>query len=154
MGGMHERTVREILLLDVGGGIAEVEAVELAGVSLTQSDELRMGTPEAKRLLDICNRDDARRAVCKRVAGHGEGAEDVNDHGDAPGCTCACLEIQKLNSGRPSGHGQSDPGHCARALALRLCATRFRMRSGASDIADNAGKKAYSSSIMNCRSAP
>ena len=76
---MDERTPCEILMFDMGGRVAEVEALELAGVTFTQRDELRVDTLQPPRLFDVSNRDNALGTVGKGVARNGKSSK----YGDA-----------------------------------------------------------------------
>src|ERR1700729_77612 len=98
MGGMDERAASEILVLDMRRRVAEIKAFELSGVTLAKRYELGMVALQAPRLFDVRDRNDPTGAICEGVAGNRKRTKHINDHGNAAGCTCACLEIKDLDS--------------------------------------------------------
>ena len=67
--GMDERAAREVHMLDMRRRVAEIKALELAGVTLTERHKRRIFELKTPRVLDVGDRDDTFGTVRNGIAG-------------------------------------------------------------------------------------
>lgn len=90
---VNQRTPVELVRLQLGRRVAAIEAGQTARVTLADEQPLTVRTLQRTRLIDVSDRDDARRATSSSVCGEREGAEYVDDDGDTARAACTFDEV-------------------------------------------------------------